>query len=808
VTPDRWREVKEVMAEAVARPPGERTTYLSERCGEDLDLRAEVASLLEHAGEDTLPAAPARRQAGRAGSSIGPYRLEELIGEGGMGAVYLATRAGDGFTMRVALKILRVAALSEYSLKRFRMERQIMARLEHPNIPRLIDGGVTDDGLPYLVSELVEGTPLDQWRRDLDPSLRERLRVFLELCGAVNFAHRSLIVHGDIKPGNVLVTRDGHPKLLDFGIARLLERDGAPVGATTTFAMTPAWASPEQLNGEPPRVASDVYSLGRLLYELIAESPPFVFPNGQPRECLEVLRNPAPPPSSAPHSRVTPGDLDNITLKAIAFDTGERYHSVAELAADVRNFLELRPVAARAQTWTYRASKFVARNRREVIAGAVLVTAVIVLFAVALSQTIAARRNYESAARQSKAVRELANSFLFELDDAVAERPGATQVRARIMARAIEYLDRLTRESANDPALESELALAYQKVGDIMGRPGVSNLGRTAAAIDAYKKAEDLMERRLRSPEASADDRLRLADLYQRLSAIQKVKGDFHSGLDYDLRSLDIRREVLRQSPRNQAYRRTVAQSLTSLGGTYSQLGDWPQVRAARTEALSMFEELEAANPANLADRRGLVLARTRLASILSFQGEHAAALAQLERAMKEQRALAGENPANAQIRAAYGSTVGALARALGESGDLAGAIARHQEARAIYAALAAEDDADVRTRSLLAATDNAIARLLVRSGKAREALPYTTRALGWRRELSNVDPENSGALGEIAESEETMGDTLRALGQRAKARQAYEAAAEILRSLISTNKANAGDKLLLSRVEAALAQP
>jgi serine/threonine protein kinase len=298
MTPERWQQVREVFDRAVALPSEERTAYLAAACANDADLRNEVESLLFSDGEAgvgflntpvldlSLPGPmPGRSRVGR---RIGAYNILEEIGHGGMGEVYRAGRADGQYEKEVAIKLVRGGYDTAAVLERFRQERQILASLDHPNIARLLDGGTTDEGVPYLVMELIEGTPIDQYCNTHELNVTERLRLFLQVCSAVQYAHQRLVIHRDIKPGNILVTKEGVPKLLDFGIAKILDPTS---GSETTIAgpMTPEYASPEQVRGEPITTATDVYSLGVVLYQLVAGRSPYPTTTRTPHEFARAI---------------------------------------------------------------------------------------------------------------------------------------------------------------------------------------------------------------------------------------------------------------------------------------------------------------------------------------------------------------------------------------------------------------------------------------------------------------------------------------------------------------------------------------
>jgi serine/threonine protein kinase len=391
--PERWDRVGSLFAGALEQPPGGRRAFVEQAAGDDPALGPEVISLLEaHEREDGLFASepfdgeddnlddrephPAR---------IGPYQLFHLLGRGGMGSVYLASRVDGEYRKRVALKVLRPGFDSPDLARRFRRERQILASLDHPFIARLLDGGTIEEGRPFLVLEYVDGRPLDRWCREERPSLERRLDLFASICAAVAYAHQNLIVHRDLKPANILVTADGVPKLLDFGISKLLNPElSAGTLAPTALGlqpMTPDYASPEQLRGETITTASDVFSLGVLLFEMLTDLHPFREPGQTREQLLRRIREEEPTrPSDAVRRKTLPaeratilprrlhGDLDAIVGKALRKEPHRRYGSVAQLAEDLERFREGAPVLARKGTSGYRFGKWVRRHRLAVAA--------------------------------------------------------------------------------------------------------------------------------------------------------------------------------------------------------------------------------------------------------------------------------------------------------------------------------------------------------------------------------------------------------------------------------------------------------
>jgi serine/threonine protein kinase/TolB-like protein len=394
MTRDEWQRIKEIAANALEQPASARAAYVARRCGADAGLRREVESIVASATDAAdLFERPRMLMAGaadalervnefappRIGDRVGPYEIVRELGAGGMGVAYLAERADAEYEKRVAIKLIRAGLDSETVLRRFRRERQIVADLDHPNIARLLDGGTTAKGLPYFVMEFVDGTPIDVHCRTHGLSTRDRVALFRRVCEAVRHAHRQQVVHRDLKPSNILVTAEGVPKLLDFGISKLLsaESPGEQSEATVMpHAMTPPYASPEQVRGEPITPATDVYSLGVLLYELLAGRRPYQLDGRTLREIDEVIcHQDAAPPSGVADKELRSelrGDLDNIVLMALRKEPDRRYASVDALSDDLGRYLEGQPVRARADEFAYRASKLLRRHRVRLVETAVI----------------------------------------------------------------------------------------------------------------------------------------------------------------------------------------------------------------------------------------------------------------------------------------------------------------------------------------------------------------------------------------------------------------------------------------------------
>ncbi|MEO6923116.1 MAG: serine/threonine-protein kinase, partial [Bryocella sp.] len=432
--------LRDLFAQATVLAPDERAQFVLRTCGGNLLLRLELEALLsadaEAANEtfwqrsalhNLVIAEPETESA--IGEVVGHYRLAELIGKGGMGAVYRAVRIDAEYEKCVAIKLINVAFNSADVIASFRSERQILANLEHPNIARLLDGGARADGMPYLIMEFVDGVSPAGYCREHNLTTKQRLQLFREICSAVHFAHQNMVIHRDLKPANILVTADGTPKLLDFGIAKVLSPTPSHWAEAQTqpgmIKMTVRYASPEQLRGEAVTTASDVYSLGVILYELLSEHSPYGDPERPTHQIMTAVCEEEPAKPSV-WSRKLKGDLDNIVLRALRKSPLQRYASVDQFSEDIRRYLEALPVLARGDAPLYIAAKFIRRNR-------VVVVATLLLFCSLVGGLIEVTLARGRADRRFNQVRQLAHSVMFDYADAIDRLPGSTPVRERLV---------------------------------------------------------------------------------------------------------------------------------------------------------------------------------------------------------------------------------------------------------------------------------------------------------------------------------------------------------------------------------------
>ena len=684
-----------------------------------------------------------RHDPGKARGSA-PYELLSEIGRGGMGVVYLARRADDEFQRRVAIKLVSGGLADEVALGRFRSERQISASLDHPHIARLLDGGTTAAGEPYFVMEYVEGEPLLSYCETRGLTTRERLRLFQDVCAAVQYAHQNLVVHRDLKPGNILVTPDGQAKLLDFGIAKMLDPGTARTGPETSTLyrmLTPDYASPEQVRGQPVTTASDVYALGVVLYELVSGRRPYHVQNPEPAELLRLVCDEDPDkPSTVAAARDVSGDVDAIVMKAMRKEPQLRYLSAEALSEDIARYLQGRPVLARRGTSGYRAGKFVRRHRFGVAAAAVILLALAGGLWATLREARRAREAEARAERRFNDVRKLANSFLFEFHDAIRDLPGSTQARALVVQRALEYLDSLSKESTGDRVLRRELADAYQKVGDVQGNPFMANLGDMQGAFTSTQKAIALLEPGIASPEATDAERATLAKCYLAGSGLQLNQGKPADALAWAKKGLALRQAVAAGTPGNPSLQMELSQAWQFVAYFAMAAGKPDEAARALAAQAKILQERVRADPGDRAVRRSL----------------------------GQNLFLSGDAATN--------------------SGDLAGALAKYREAERVQSALAAEDPASVSLQRDLAWSRMSAGNLELAQRDAPGALADFRRAQETFEAMAAADPKSTDAVLGVAMTRHNAGDALRELGRLDEALAEYRAARPLYERVVAAS--------------------
>ena len=714
-TPERWKQITQLVVEALERPEGERSSWLADACGSDEPLRREVESLLTaHAGAGSFLQTAALAHEGAAeaiataarvsvapmiGHRIGPYRIVSELGHGGMGVVYLAERADAAFEKQVAIKVVRGGFPGQLMLQRFREERRILATLEHPNIARLLDGGTTGDGLPYVVMELVDGVPLDVYCETVRPSLIQRLQLFRDVCAAVQFAHQRLVIHRDIKPRNILVTADGTPKLLDFGIAKLLEPGGVPESQTQTGlrAFTLEAASPEQIRGEPMTVSSDVYALGVLLYQLMTgQRPHGATPLTDPDLIRAICEDAPVRPAVAARegTRFDVGiELEWVVLKALRKEPDRRYASVEQLAEDIRRFLGGLPVLAAPDSRRYRARKFAVRNRKYIAAGVLLFLSLVAGLTATLWQARVADRQRALAEQRFQNARRMASSMVFELHDAIEAVPGATAARALLLTRASEQLDALALDAPDDPVLLEELAVAYHRLGDVQGETAAAHLGDRPSARANHRKGLALRKTLAGRSPGDLEARSRLV---ASLIATAYAEDQIGPSLEQAQAAVTTAESLLAVRPEELRFRRALASAYYALGSQYRTIGDTPRALTNFERATPLYQAVYDANTGDAELRRSVALCHKRLGAILG-EREPARAVAHMRSAIALDEASLAASPQAPRQRRDLSTSNTQLGFALLRLGDAQGALAAYRRALELREGLMRDDANNVQ---------------------------------------------------------------------------------------------------------------
>lgn len=844
--------IAELFGESCDLPAEEQSLFLARECAGQPMLLAELESLLASHARDEADGflsesaleVEAREEAAefagnlRTGQLFGRYKILDLLGEGGMGEVYLAE--DTELDRKVAVKVIKSNLKTKEILRRFSNERHILAQLSHENIARLLDVGMTGDGFSFLVMEYVNGRPIDEYCNSKPLSPAEQLKLFRLVCSAVQYAHQNLIIHRDLKPGNILVTDDGQPKLLDFGIAKLLDpvQTNGPANATATMlrAMTPEYASPEQVRGELITTATDVYSLGVLLYELLTGCRPYKLARGSAEEIEKAITTQEPEKpslavtrgdadggsggsanhkSSTRNPKLLRGDLDNIVLMALRKEPTRRYASVEQFSEDIRRHLEGLPVIARKDTFSYRTSKFIRRNKIAVAAAALIL---LTLSGGIIATTVEARR----ATRRFNEVRELAHSVLFDYHDAIAALPGSTAVRQRLVKDGLNYLDNLSKEAGNDTALLRELAAAYEKVAGVQGGIAVSshgtglatsNLGDTQGAIENLNKALAIRKRVFALEPNDKDVRQELALCYERIGAVYVYNGppdkaveslrratpileeltaadptnedlqftlndnyqgmakalgspispnlgDSKGALEYMNRAQPIIEKLVADHPTNLSYKVYLASAHSAFGwvlGTGS--GKWPEALEHAQKAQAIYQDVVSANPGNTVYQNQLSIQLSATGRIMLNMGDKRGALEVFKQGLAICESILKADAKDAYTRKSVALGYRNVAEAQGAMGDYRGALDNFHKSQQLFAELVTEDPANADTKSKSAYVYLATSRVQFQAGDLNGALESALQGIKIDEALLAAAPTNVLARNTLAQLDDALGD-------------------------------------------------
>ena len=736
--PEKWEKIKAIFNETVELPPDEWDFVFKSANGADAEILAEVRKLLDAERRNNFenPVAEIAHlwQTDEAEDFIGRqircYKITGEIGRGGMGIVFEARREGEDFLQIVALKLLKRGMDSDEMLRRFRSERQILASLEHPHIARLLDGGITEDNLQFFAMEFVAGQPIDEYCDKKNLTVNQRLRLFLQICQAVSFAHSRLVVHRDLKPNNIFVTADGTVKLLDFGIAKIIspENDYKTQTVTSLGMMTPQYASPEQIKGEIVSTASDIYSLGLILYELLTGISAYNFPNQRPDEIAKIIcENEPPRPSSVVSSqwsvirnttnseqrttnKITQnpkslrGDLDNIILKALRKEPARRYASVEQFAGDISRHLEGLPVIACPDTFSYRAEKFIKRNRGAVASAALIFIILLIGITATFWQYQRAERERQTAEKRFDQVRKLANNIIYKYHDGIAELPGSIKVRETLITDVLNYLDELNQDVSDNTDLQIEIADTFSRIAKLQFSMYSNNVGKLEESVRSYEKTQLLREKLLDKDKNNPQMMTALADTYVSIADEEYIINDENSakinyekakslykkvlelkdtnpirlklanvlirqfssldnnpalGIENFRKVIELTERILQKDPENKDAQFTLSLAHEYLGKVLghpemSEIGDLKQAEAELSESLSIRQKLLSFEPTNTRLINSYIIALTSLSDIFFAEKKFQAALKNYREAFQMRERLYAQDTNDSYLRSAY----------------------------------------------------------------------------------------------------------------------------------------------------------
>jgi len=803
-----------VLFEAGVKVPAgpQREAFLDSQCGANSDLRDRVVRLLasDDAVQQRASSAPMRLP------RFGIYQARALIGAGGMGAVYLATREDGEVRQQVAIKAISSAFHSPLLEERLRRERQILAELHHPNIAAFLGGGITEDGFSYLAMEYVEGVRIDSWCDSGRMSVAARLALFLKVCAAVSFAHQHLIIHRDLKPANVLVTgpagaQSGEPKLLDFGIARTLAANNDTAQTTSSQFLTPLYASPEVLRNQPATVAADVYSLGVLLYQLLNGACPFRGSN--PSEVIQAAISFDPPALSAGVTaeaaaaraqtvaglaRLLRGDLDAIVCKALSRSPAGRYPSVEQFADDIVRHLEGHPVQAAAASRGYRARKYLARHK-SAVATVVLVT--LSLIAGLLATLWQAR----VAARRFAVAHELAHYLEFDLQKAVAKLPGSTPVAADMARHSQDYLDRLSADKINDPALRTEVGEGYAELGAVLGSPFQPNLGETAKGRESFRKAIAILQ-----PVAAKDPENRRARLSLARSKLELGRsigfaGSASEGLQLVQEAAREFGELAARWPSDFEVRRQAASAFQNLSTALSANNGYVNAqnldasKDAISKAVANAQDAAQLRPGDSDALNALAMNYKRLGDLTELR-DRPAATAFFRQALDTVNRVPEKDRQSPSSRTARSSALLGLGWNLGNLGDFTPAIAALDEARQIRDRVSQEDPQNIQALYFRMTPYRNLGIVSGYAGRQDDKLRYFLTYIEIGERLVAGNPSNETYRFSLAEMQADAANLSAAAGHAAESLRLARAGLTTLQDLASKPQASGTELAVAAR--------
>jgi len=841
---ESWQKVDDIVFKALQIESEKRQDFIEKECGESTELLFEVESLLanENAVDDYFES-PAifkyadffeedqNKPSEFINQKIGNYRLQREIGFGGMGAVYLAERVDGKFDQKVAIKLLKRELNTKSLRRRFTHEREILGSLEHPNIARLLDAGSTEDQIPFLVMEYIEGDPIDIYCNKNNLNLDERLTLFRTVCVAVNFAHRNLVVHRDIKPSNIIVTDEGIPKLLDFGIAKLLSGNAGETTKHTVTklgAMTPSYASPEQLRRESVTTSTDVYSLGIVLYELLSGHRPFENVEDDLGEIFKAVCETDPPlPSTivrlplksiaseidsemetmvhddpdslgsksknpktenidvrSTHPQVKSfspqslrGDLDNIILKSLKKEPERRYSSAENFAEDIRRHQDGLTITARPDTFSYRTGKFIKRNRFAAASASLILLAIMGGLGTTLWQARVAQAEKTKAEKRFNDVRALADSFLFEITPEIEKLNGSTKAKELVVKRALEYLDKLSTDSTDDKELQEDLAAAYQKVGDVQGNPYQKNIGDLGGALNSYEKSQNISEKLFKQHPNDLKLKKSLSKTYGLIGDVYFYKDDLKKAEAVFQKAIKLNEQIITEYPNDDETQKAQGSLLNSLGLIPFWAGDNKKALKIYDRSLKIFEMLHKKHPKKNEHKAQVANTHVRIGEALGWDDQPQKAIVSIQKGLDLIKEVNKDEPKNKNYRRTLMLSYMRLGETYADVKTFDKSLDLYQKSVDIAKQAMDEDKANKRGKRDYITIKFKLAETLDMAGKNAESLKHLIEVLGMQKELAANDPTNPTLKHDVATTHNSIGEAEFNLKQFNSALKSFTAA-------------------------------
>lgn len=788
----KWKIIKSKFSEVVDLTPDARLTSL-ENC--DSIIKEEVENLLNaYEKSDGFIEKPILIEQNLAedetidfyiGKQIDNYLILEKIGSGGMGAVYLAEKLNSDFKQKVALKIIKRGMDSEAILKRFATERKILSRLKHHNIAELLDGGISSEGQPYFVMEFIDGKPLNEFCLANKLDLHERLELFKQICSAVGYAHRNLIIHRDLKPSNILVTNEGIPKLLDFGIAKLLSDEETETTITQHKMFTPEYASPEQILGKPVTTSSDAYSLGVILYEILSGERPY-HTNGKTfNEIVKIVcDSPVTKPSEAitksnlseatyqnifsQEARSISGDLDNIALKCLRKEPVERYSTVQQLIEDIERYLKGLPVLARPQTIKYRFGKYVKRHKVGVLAASLVLLSLIGGISVATWQTIEARHERAKAEQRFNDVRNLSKSVMFDLHQAIKDLPGSTPARELLINKSLEYLDKLALENQSDTSLQMELAEGYDQIANILGGLSTNHLGQREKALENFQKSLAIKEKLVEIEPQNVKFRQQLGASYFNIGNMYIVEGKPQESILMFEKAVNIIEVLQQDDPDNESFKYSLGKVSQQLGSAYGLVNRVDDGFKSAKKSVDIFEEIVKQNP-DQDNLQSLAGALVNYAGYLDYQKDFEKSLLIYQQSFEISKQMIEKDPNNITFQRDYAVSYYRFSVVYLEQGEYPKALENAQKALELFKNLQKQDPQNEEANTLVTQMERWNSKILIKMGRAIEVIPILEKSLDKLEKQYAESPADKIIYFEIGEVKFQLGLAYKALAEKTK---------------------------------------